>query len=106
MRVGVIGGTEKNLTRFEEIAHAGGCEVEFHDGRMAGRGSEALDTLLLRCDVIVIITRINSHAAVQRAQKFCRRHERKVLIVRRFGLHALASIAQEHNALHASSTAA
>jgi len=106
MRVGVIGGTEKNLTRFEEVAEAGGCEVEFHDGRMAGRGSESLDTLLSRCDVIVIITRINSHAAVQRAQKFCRRHGRKVLIVRRFGLHQLAHIAQEANALRADSSAA
>lgn len=105
MRVGVIGGTEKNLNRFHEVALAGGCEVEFHDGRMAGRGSEALDTLLARCDVIVIITRINSHAAVQRAHKFCRRHGRKVWIVRRFGLHALASIAQQASAL-ADSTAA
>lgn len=105
MRVGVIGGTEKNLTRFEEVAQAGGCEVEFHDGRMAGRGSEALDTLLSRCDVIVIITRINSHAAVQRAQKFCRKHARKVLIVRRFGLHALANIAQEHALISGSSAA-
>jgi hypothetical protein len=106
MRVGVIGGTEKNLTRFHEVAHAGGCEVEFHDGRMAGRGSEALDTLLARCDVIVLITRINSHAAVQRAQKFCRKHPRRVLIVRRFGLHALASIAQEANGWSAGSSAA
>jgi hypothetical protein len=50
MRVGIIGGTEKNLTRFEEVAEEEGCEVEFHDGRLAGRGSEALETLLSRCD--------------------------------------------------------
>jgi hypothetical protein len=68
MRVGIIGGTEKNLTRFEEVAEEEGCEVEFHDGRLAGRGSEALETLLSRCDVIVLITRINSHAAVQKTQ--------------------------------------
>lgn len=96
MRVGIIGGTEKNLTRFEEVAADSGCEVEFHDGRLAGRGSEALDTLLHRCDVIVLITRINSHAAMHKTQKFCRRYPRKLLFVRRFGLHALADVAREY----------
>jgi len=99
MRVGIIGGTEKNLTRFEQVAAEEGCEVEFHDGRLAGRGSEALETLLSRCDVIVLITRINSHAAVQKTQKFCRRYPRKVLFMRRFGLHALQSVAREYHDL-------
>ena len=96
MRVGIIGETGKNLTRYEEVAAQSGCEVEFHDGRLAGRGSEALETLLSRCDLIVLITRINSHAAVYKTQKFCRKHNRKVLFMRRLGLHALANVAREH----------
>jgi hypothetical protein len=94
MRIGVIGGTEKSLTRYEELAAAHGSHVEFHDGRMAGRGTAALDTMVQRCDLIVIITQINSHAAVRRAQKYCRRHRRHVLIVRRFGLHTFSVIVQ------------
>jgi Uncharacterized protein conserved in bacteria (DUF2325) len=91
MRVGIIGGTEKNLVRYEELAETLGCEVEFHDGRMAGRGSEALDSLVFRCDLVVIITQINSHAAVRMAQKACRKHARRVLITRRFGLHSFVN---------------
>jgi hypothetical protein len=106
MRVGIVGGTEKNLTRFEEVAAVEGCEVEFHDGRLAGRGSEALETLLSRCDVIVLITRINSHAAMHKTQKYCRRYPRKVLFVRRFGLHALADIARAYQDVGAAAAAA
>jgi hypothetical protein len=94
MRIGVIGGTENSLKRYEEVAAAHGSSVEFHDGRMAGRGTAALDTMVRRCDLIVIITTINSHAAVRRAQKFCRKERRPVLIVRRFGLHAFSQIVQ------------
>jgi hypothetical protein len=92
MRVGIIGGKELSPTRYEEVAAAVGCRVEFHDGKMAGRGTAALDALVTRCDLVVIITQINSHAAVRRAQKYCRRHKRQVLIVRRFGLHSFGSL--------------
>jgi hypothetical protein len=90
MRVGIIGGTEKNLIRYEELADALGCGVEFHDGRLAGRGSEALENLVQRCDLVVIITQINSHAGVRMAQKLSRKRGRRVMIVRRFGLHLFA----------------
>jgi Uncharacterized protein conserved in bacteria (DUF2325) len=94
MRVGIIGGKELSITRYQEVAAAVGCKVEFHDGHMAGRGTAALDAMVQRCDLIVIVTQINSHAAVRRAQKFCRRERRPVLIVRRFGLHSFAHIVQ------------
>lgn len=95
MRIGVIGGKEGSEARYEEIAAAHGCKVEFHDGKMAGRGTASLDTLVHRCDLVVIITQINSHAAIRRAQKYCRRERRPVLIVRRFGLHTFTTIVQE-----------
>jgi Uncharacterized protein conserved in bacteria (DUF2325) len=94
MRIGVIGGTEKSLTRYEQLAREHGSSVEFHDGKMAGRGTATLDTMVQRSDLIVIITQINSHAAVRRAQKFCRKERRPVLIVRRFGLHTFSLIVQ------------
>lgn len=94
MRIGVIGGKEIALTRYEELAAAHGCGVEFHDGKMAGRGTATLDTLVQRCDLVVIVTQINSHAAVRRAQKFCRKERRPVLIVRRFGLHTFSLVLQ------------
>jgi hypothetical protein len=92
MRVGIIGGKELNSTPYERVAKQNGAAVEFHDGKMAGRGSEMLDTLVKRCDLVVIVTQINSHAAVRRAQKYCRSQRRQVLIVRRFGIHQFSEL--------------
>ena len=88
MRVGIIGGVERNQARYEEVARAISCEVEFHHGHMRGRGPEALDTMVERCDLIVIVTEINSHCAVRTAQKLCRKRGRRVLILRKFGIHS------------------
>ena len=95
MRIGIIGGTEKNIARYEELARALACEVEFHDGRMAGRGSQALEMLVKRCDVAIVIIQINSHAAARNVLKLSRRYGCRVQHVRRFGLHAFAHVVHE-----------
>ncbi len=93
MRVGIVGGAEKHQARYyEELAAVSGCEVEFHDGHMRGRGPEELRTLIARCDLIVIITRVNSHGAVRLARTLTRKYERPSMIVRRFGLRQLDEI--------------
>jgi hypothetical protein len=94
MRVGIIGGVERNQARYEEVAKAVGCDVEFHHGHMRGRGPEALDSMVERCDLIVIVTEINSHCAVRTAQKHCRKRGRRVLIVRKFGIHSFEQAAR------------
>ena len=101
MRIGIIGGTEKNLVRYEALAAQSGCEVEFHDGRMAGRGGEALEAVIKRCEIVVVITHINSHAAMHTVHKLARRHACRVLHVRRFGLHPFANLVQECRLAHA-----
>ncbi len=106
MRVGIIGGVERNQARYEEVAKAVGCDVEFHAGHMRGRGTETLDSLVERCDLIVIVTEINSHTAVRMAQKFSRKRGRRVLIARKFGIHTFEQAARaakaeaEANATH------
>ncbi|HKP61885.1 MAG TPA: DUF2325 domain-containing protein [Polyangiales bacterium] len=94
MRVGIIGGVERNQARYEEVAKAVGCDVEFHHGHMRGRGPEALDSMVERCDLIVIVTDINSHCAVRTAQKQCRKRGRRVLIVRKFGISSFEQAAR------------
>jgi hypothetical protein len=94
MRVGIVGGVERNQARYEEVAAAVGCGVEFHHGHMRGRGPEALDAMVERCDLIVIVTEINSHCAVRMAQKFSRKRGRRVLIARKFGIHTFEQTAR------------
>lgn len=103
MRVGIVGGVERNQARYEEVAKAVGCDVEFHAGHMRGRGTETLDSLVERCDLVVIVTEINSHCAVRMTQKFSRKRGRRVLIARKFGIHtfeqaARAALAEENAA--------
>lgn len=96
MRVGIIGGADKNHTRYAQVACEEGCEVEFHDGRMAGTASHALRALVARCDLVVIVTDINSHNAVKAARQLSRSRNIEPLIVRRFGLNHLRDVARAH----------
>lgn len=88
MRIGIVGGAENNSTRerYEEFARAHNGGVEFHDGHMDGRGSRQLRSMVERCDLVVIVTRINSHGAVKLARDVARKIGRDPMIVRQFGL--------------------
>jgi 4-hydroxy-3-methylbut-2-enyl diphosphate reductase IspH len=52
-----------------------------------GRGTETLRSLVGRCDVVVIVTRVNSHNAVRLARRLIRQHGCAALFVPRFGLN-------------------
>jgi hypothetical protein len=93
MRIGIIGGAEKTQSRlrYEQVAREHGGSVEFHDGHMEGRGSESLHSLVERCDLVVIVTRVNSHNAVRLARSLVRKLGRPALIVPRFGLSRFES---------------
>ena len=88
MRIGIVGGAENNSTRarYEDFARSHGGGVEFHDGHMDGRGSRQLRSMVERCDLVVIVTRINSHGAVKLARELPRKLGRDPMIVRQFGL--------------------
>lgn len=94
MRVGIVGGAENNSTRarYEEFARAHGGGVEFHDGHMDGRGSRQLRSMVERCDLVVIVTRINSHGAVKLAREVSRKLGRDPMIVRQFGLRRFEEV--------------
>lgn len=86
MRIGIVGGIERGWTNYERLARDHGHEVEFHGGHMHGRGQETLESLVQRVDLVVIVTQINSHGAVQQARRLARRYERRELIVRSLGM--------------------
>jgi hypothetical protein len=107
MRVGIIGGVERNRGRYEQLARAAGCEVEFHHGHMNGRGPADLRSLVARCDVVVIITSVNSHGAVRLARQLLRKQNREPVIVQRFGICQFETmLGLGHNATPRSACAA
>ena len=92
MRLGVIGGLDRSKADYEQLAASYGFETEFHQGCMTGRGARGLEHIVDRCDIVLIITDLNSHGAVQLARRRLRERGRTPLLVRRCGLSRFAAL--------------
>jgi len=92
MRIGVIGGLDRNARELEEVARAGGHELHTHNGVVVGRASSAgLRALIVRSDLVFLLTGINSHNAVHLAKRTARQFGRPLRIVRRLSPAHLAA---------------
>lgn len=86
MRIGWIGGVERYEARLGRLAEAAGHELEYHDGDVRGRGAQALEGLVERCQLVIIVTETNSHGAVLLARKLARQKGRGTLLLRKSGI--------------------
>ncbi len=110
-RIGVIGGLDRNVAALQAMGAASGHEVRFHSGVMAGPASAAaLRALVARCELVVVVTDINSHNAVRTARREARQLGRPLKIVRKMGHTQFAALlhdlAANTNAAAAPATAA
>ena len=92
LTVAVIGGPDRMTRGFAELAELHGHRLEHHDGSLAGQGRRALRSLVARSHLVVIVTGVNSHAAVTVARDEVRRQGVPSLICRRFGLANLSRL--------------
>jgi hypothetical protein len=92
MRVGIVGGLERSDQHYRAVAAEAGYDAVFHTGHVGGRGRAALAQLVDGCDIVLIITDVNSHGAVQFARKRLRLHGRTPILVRKCGLKAFAEL--------------
>jgi hypothetical protein len=92
MRIGWVGGLDRSRARFEEVAERSGHTLEMHEGHIGGRGTLALEGVVARCDILVIVTELNSHGAVLNAKKMARRSGRRTLIVRKGSVTSLERV--------------
>jgi hypothetical protein len=83
MHIGWIGGIERNEAQLAAQAAAAGHELEFHPGHLGGRGSAELRRLVERSDLVIILTQVNSHGAVQLAKRWARHRGRSHVVLRR-----------------------
>ena len=92
MRIGIIGGLDRNARDLESVAKAGGHRLETHTGVVGGSASAAsLRALVTRADLVFVLTDVNSHNAVHIARKTARQHHVPLRIVRRLGSTHLAA---------------
>ena len=86
MRIGIIGGLDRGHDRYQRLAAEYGHELICHEGWMTGPRAGGLENIIDGCDVVVIVTEINSHGAVLAARKAMRRRGRSPLILRKCGI--------------------
>lgn len=92
MRIGIVGGLDRNAPGLASIARAAGHDLCTHNGVIAGKSSAAsLRALVMRSDLVFILTDVNSHNAVRMARTVARLHKRAVRIVRRLGISEFAA---------------
>lgn len=92
MRVGIIGGVDRSKEHFEQIAKQAGHELECHDGHVVGRAGSALDAMIDRSDLVIIVTDVNSHNAVTYARRAMRARGRTPMLTRRLGSARFAAL--------------
>ena len=86
MRIGLVGGLNRAARKLEEVARAGGHELETHTGVIAGKAtSTSLRALVIWSDLVLVLTDVNSHNAVRMARQVARAHHRPLRIFRRLG---------------------
>jgi hypothetical protein len=89
LRVGVVGGRERNELPLAKAARALGLELVFHDGKVAGTGSATLQRLAERTTALVILTDINSHRGVLTAKEAAKASQTPFVLVRRLSVSRL-----------------
>ena len=92
MRIGIIGGAERNELQYRRVAEEAGHELEFHSGKLSSCGSSSLEALVRRCELVVIATDTNSHAAVRAARGMMRTRGTSPVLVRRLGVSRLSEL--------------
>jgi hypothetical protein len=83
MRIGIVGGVERSERAYLDLAEAAGHELVFHSGHLAGRGSESLTGLVRGAQLLIVVTDVNSHGAVQLARRQARKYGVTLLLQRR-----------------------
>src|ERR1019366_572130 len=82
MHIVVVGGLERHESEIERRACERGHTIEFHRRPRGVRGADELESMIQRCDLAIIVTRVNSHGAMYIAKKAALRNSRPTLALR------------------------
>jgi hypothetical protein len=83
MRIAIIGGREKNEVELSRVAAQANYELEFHHGHIVGRAISAIRNIIARADLVVIVTGINGHMAVNLSKAEARALGKPMLLISR-----------------------
>jgi hypothetical protein len=92
VRIGLVGGLQRSEPSLRRQAEELGHELRFHSGRVGRRGSSQLDALIRSVELVIVLTDVNSHGAVQLARATARTRGVPVAPHRRCSPERFASI--------------
>lgn len=98
MRIGIVGGVERSERAYVDLAARAGHEVFFHSGHLAGRGSESLTGIARSAELLIVVTDVNSHGAVQLARRQARKYGVALLLLRRCSPARFATLLEAYEA--------
>jgi len=96
MRIGIVGGLDRNARELEALAHSAGHRLELHTGVVGGSASAAgLRAMVARSELVVILTDVNSHGGVDIARRQARLRNRPFKLMRRLSISQFAAFLDE-----------
>lgn len=88
LRVAVIGGPDRMQPAYRKVVQQLGAEFLFHDGEVKN-GSYRLKGMVCGADIVVFITSVNSHGALNAVKAVCRKNGKKFIALRETGAESL-----------------
>jgi hypothetical protein len=92
MHIALVGGLDRSEAHYRQLAARAGHSVEWHTGDLAGRGAGTLESMVERCDLVIVVTAVNSHGAVWRARKLAKLRNKRLLLLARCGVSKFGSL--------------
>jgi len=76
-RILIVGGMTKMKHLYRRLVESSGGEFDYHDGYM-NNGSQKMEALVKRSDLIICPVNCNSHGACKKVKKLCRKHSKSI----------------------------
>ncbi len=94
LTVAILGGSEGALPAYRCMVGELGGECLYHNGCLR-QGAGRLKRIIGQADIVICITSVNSHAAVQFAKAMCKRSGKRLLVTRESGIQSLREILRQ-----------
>jgi hypothetical protein len=91
LRVAVVGGIQRMLPAYREIVSQLGAEFLFHDGKVKN-GRYRLKNIVCGADIVVFITTVNSHGALDIVKTVCKKNGKKFIAPKETGPESLSRL--------------
>lgn len=97
LKVAVIGGLERMEPAYRLVVQELGAELLFHAGHMRNGGCQ-LKRVVFGADVVVFITSVNSHSALNVVKSVCKKNGKRFVPLRQTGTESLERALRTHSA--------